>query len=115
MNCFLCGCSYDVGAWSAHMRTVHAATMSIGLDLAPSANMTIEDLHTTEALHLRDLILKAKAQLERAGFPGESLEQQLEAVLERARQAEECGRQLATAQRRITELEGQVDHLTHEP
>jgi hypothetical protein len=68
--------------------------------------MTMQDLHRTEAEHLREVLLRARGQLESAGFQGQSLEEQLAQALQWARVGEECQRQLAQARERIAQLEG---------
>jgi hypothetical protein len=63
----------------------------------------------TEAEALREIVLRARATLEASGFSGESLDEQIDAALQAARDGELSRQELARLRERITELE---DDLT---
>jgi hypothetical protein len=60
---------------------------------------------TAENEHLRGLLMGVCRQLAAAGFEG-TIDVQLAGVLEKARRAEECERELAAVRERTRELEG---------
>jgi Xaa-Pro aminopeptidase len=57
-----------------------------------------------EAKHLRELVLKARQALEAAGFEGVTLQEQVHAAVDAARDGEQCRQELVKLRDRLDAL-----------